>query len=162
EHAGPAEMNDQRAVGERALARVPRANVADTARDPDRLMIAADFTCHLLFEGTEVTEEIRPAELVDERRRADRAFEHDLQRRGDTVGLAVVNLPGLRHVGNLEMRYRESGQPCLRPGADPGCAFVADLAAGARRSAWKRRDRRRMIVRLDFHQNMRDLRPRRV
>src|SRR5437762_2530723 len=81
---------------------------------------------------------------------------------GDAVGLAVVDLPGLRHVGNLEMRYREPRQPRLRPGADAGCAFIADLAAGAGRGAWKRRDRRRMIVRLDLHQNMRDLRPRRV
>ena len=60
------------------------------------------------------------------------------------------------------MRHRESGQPRFRPGADTGCAFVADLAAGAGRGARKRSDRRRMIVRLDLHQDMHDLPPRHV
>ena len=46
------------------------------------------------------------------------------------------------------------GETRLRLAAAPGRAFVADLAAGAGRRARERRDRRRMIVRLDLHENV--------
>ena len=59
-----------------------------------------------------------------------------------------------RSPGMLQVRHRESRQPRLRLAAAPGRAFVANFAAGARRSARERRDRRRMIVRLDLHQNV--------
>ncbi len=55
------------------------------------------------------------------------------------------------------MRRREADQARLRLGADARRAFVADLAARAGRRTRERRDRRRMIVRLDLHQDVRRL-----
>ena len=56
---------------------------------------------------------------------------------------------------NAQVRHRKAGEPRLGLGPDAGGALVANLAAGARRGARKRRDRGRMIVRLDLHQDMR-------
>ena len=46
-------------------------------------------------------------------------------------------------------------RPALGLAPRPGRAFVADLAAGAGRRAGKRRDRGRMVVRLDLHRGCR-------
>ena len=96
QHARAAELHEQRAVGERLLVRVVRADVADAAGDHDRLVVAAHLAGDLLLERAEVAGEVRPAELVVERGGADRAFEHDDERRRDAVRLAGVRFPRLR------------------------------------------------------------------
>ena len=52
------------------------------------------------------------------------------------------------------MRDAEAGQASFRFSAQAGRAFVANLAARAGRGAWKWRDRRRVIMRLDFHEDV--------
>ena len=72
------------------------------------------------------------------------------------AGLAVgIGFPRLREAGNVQVGDRETGQAGLGLGAAAGRAFVADLAAGTGRRAGERRDRGRMIVRLDLHQGVR-------
>ncbi len=134
------------------------AHVAQAASDHDRLVIAAPRAAGRQQRGAEVAGEIRPAELVVEARGADRAVEHDRERRRDTVGLARQrSLPRLAPARDLEVRDREAREPCLRLGAAAGRTLVADLAARARRGAGIRRDRRRMVVRLDLHHEVRGL-----
>jgi hypothetical protein len=68
---------------------------------------------------------------------------------------AVVGLPGLHESRNTQVRNRESNQARFRLAADTGCALVANLAAGACRSARKRRDGSRVVVGFDLHQDVR-------
>ncbi len=75
------------------------ADVAEAARDHDRLVVAAQRRAagglDALLERAEIAADAGTPELVVERGRADRTLEHDLQRGGDAVRLAEVLLPGL-------------------------------------------------------------------
>src|SRR5215471_3626362 len=71
---------------------MPGPEIPDAARDHDRLVIAAEDARDRHLEGAEGPGEVRPAELVVERRGADRALEHDLERGGDPVGPPEVAL----------------------------------------------------------------------
>ncbi len=115
-------------------------------------MIAAPYAADFDQARAEVAREIRPAELVVEARGADRPIEHDRERRSDAIGLARQrSLPRLAPTRHVEMRDREADEPGFRFRAAAGRAFVADLAARARGRAGKRRDRGRVVVRLDLH-----------
>ncbi len=57
--------------------------------------------------------------------------------------------------GNMQIRHAETGQTGFGFGAAAGGAFVANFAARAGGRTRKRRDRGRMVVRLDFHQDVR-------
>ena len=158
QHRRAAEHDDLRARHDRRLFDVLAAHVAEAARDHDRLVIAAQRRASRrldpLLERAEVAVDVRPAEFVVERGRADRPVEHDLQRDDDALGLAEILLPGLHEPGNAQVRDREADQAGLGLGAATRRALVADLAARARRGARKRRDRGRVIVRLDLHQDV--------
>lgn len=151
-HAGPAELDQQRAGRELDLLRLRGVDAAKAARDHDGLVVAAlhrvDVARHGLLVFAEVAQQIGPAELVVECGAAQRALGHDLQRAGNVLGLAVVAL------FRPELRHRETGQAGLGLGAAAGGAFVADLAARAGRGARERRNGGRMVVRLDLHQHM--------
>ncbi len=155
QHPRTTQLDQQRAIRNRGLVRVRGADVAHAARDHDRLVVAPDFARDGLLERAKVAEDVGTAEFIVERCAANRAFEHDRERRGDAIGLPVGGLPWLRERRDAQMRHRKAGESGLRLRPDAGRAFVADLAAGARRRARKRRDRGRMIVRLDLHQDVR-------
>src|SRR5690554_6377922 len=133
-------------------------DVAQTAGDHDRLVIAAHFvtvgTRYLLFKGTEVTGQVGTAKLVVKRRTTDRAFEHDIQRRRDALRLAIAGLPGLLEAWDVQIGYGETGQARLRLGTTAGSTLVTDFTAGAGGSTGKRRDRGRVVVRFHLHQDV--------
>ena len=161
-HAGPAQLDQQGAGRERDLVGLRRRDRAQTAGDHDGLVITAPLLvsrdADRLLVDAEVARQVRPAEFVVERSAAERPFDHDLQRAGDVLGLAVRRaLPRPVGAGQVQVRHGEAGQARLRLRAAAGRAFVADLAAGASRRAGKRRDRGRVVVRLDLHQHMRQL-----
>jgi hypothetical protein len=79
-HARPADLDQQRARRQVHLVRVLIGDIADAARDHDRLVIAAHAPRDVLLVSAEIAAEVRPAEFVVECRRADRAVDHDLQR----------------------------------------------------------------------------------
>ncbi len=141
-----------------ALLDVIFANVAHTASQHDRLVVTADFVAmrcgDRLLEGTEVTGQCRTAELVVERRATQRAFNHDIQRGHDALGLAVRLLPGLHEPRNLQVGNGETGETRLRLGAATGCTFVTNLATGTGRCARERSDCGRVVVCFDLHQNV--------
>ena len=159
QHARAADLDQQRAGRKLDLEAVRRGYVADAAGDHDRLVVAAHLAVHRQFETTEIAGQIGPAEFVVECRRADRSFDHDLQCRSDSLRLAVSGFarpvfPGLLEAGNIQVGHRETAQTGLGPGAPTGRALVADLAARTGGGAGKRRDRRRVVVRLDLGENM--------
>ena len=151
----PAELDQQRARREAMLQHVRFGHVADAAGDHDRLVVTPHTAIHGLFKRAEIARQIRPAEFVVERRRADWPVEHDLQRRDDAVRLADrVGLPRQIHARHPQVRGAEAAQPGLGLGAESGRALVADLAASASRRAGKRRDGGRVVVRLHLHQGV--------
>jgi hypothetical protein len=153
-----AEDDDERSFAQRRFLHVLGQHVAETARDHDRLVIAARDVARSRFsllEGAEIAEDVGTTDLVVEGRRAYRTLEHDVERRRDAVGLVRVAFPGLLVARNAQVRDGEAGQSRLRLGAASRRAFVADLATRAGSRTGKGRDRRRVIVRLHFHHDVR-------
>ena len=113
--AGPPSTTSGVPAGKRSFCDVLRADVAETAGQHDGLVVAAQLGAvgagHLLLEGAEIAAQVGTTELVVEGGRADGALEHDVQRRDDAPGLAVVHLPGL---GQSGMRRLETEKP-VRP-----------------------------------------------
>src|SRR5205823_12667369 len=125
---------------------------AHAAREHDGLVVAAV----LVLEGAEVAAEIGTAELVVEGGGADRRLEHDVERGGDVRGLAARGpFPRMLVARDAQIRSRIAHEPGLGLPATAGRAFVADPAARAGRRSGKRRDRGRIVVRLDLPHRMR-------
>ena len=103
------------------------ADVAEAAREHDRLVVAAHLApaaVDLELEGAEVAERGGPAELVVERGAAERAVDHDVERASRCApGLPSVALPRLR--------------------ARPGCAGCETDEAGEAGLGLARRGRSR-------------------
>ena len=77
----------------------------------------------------EVSQQVRPAELVVEGGASDRSLQHDLERRGHPGRVREILLPWLCKVRDTQMRDGEAGQPGFGFRAQPGRALVSDLAA---------------------------------
>src|SRR6185436_8525304 len=114
-----------------------------------------------VLERAEVAEDRRAPELVVERGPAERPVDHDLEGARDPARRADPalgrRLPWLERAGDAEVGHREPDEAGLRLRAAAGGALVADLAARSRRRARERRDRRRVIVRLDLREDVRRL-----
>ncbi len=154
QHCRPAKHHQQRAATHLPLGNMPFADIAHATGNHDRLVVAAHHATMVLLEAAEIATDRRSPELVVECGAADRTLEHDPQRRGDAFRASMIGLPGLHEAGNAQVRDAEAHQPSLGSCADAHRAFVADLATRAGRCAGKRRDRRRVVVRLDLHQDM--------
>src|SRR5688572_29120190 len=111
------------------------AHIAHAARDHDGLVITTRAVLRItragLLEAAEIAADVRPAEFIVERRAADRALDHDVERGDDAIRLAQVFrnralFPRLLEARNAQVRHRESGQSGFRLGTAPGGAFVAD------------------------------------
>ena len=154
-HSRPAQLNQQRFFLEILFHALPGRNISNAAGKHDRLVIAAMDTADRLLEGPEIPGEVGAAELVIERRRADRGLGHDLQRRHDPARPAVVALlPGLQGPGYAQIGHRVANQSGLGLRAAPGGTLVADLAARAGRRARKGGNRGRMVMGFAFDDQM--------
>ena len=109
------------------------ADVTQAASDHHGLVVATGFRaprrCNGLLKSTEVTIQVGATKLVVERGAAERAFDHDLQRRNDARWLAVVFFPGMGKARNAQVRYGKARQTRLGLAADTGSAFITNLAA---------------------------------
>ena len=130
-------------------------NIAQTAGNHNRLVIAAHLAVELGFKGAEIAQQIRATEFIIERRAADGGFNHDVERGDDVGGLAVATFPRLFHIGDIEVGNRIAGEAGFGARAASRCAFVADFAARAGGRTGKRRNRRGVVVRFHLHQDMR-------
>ena len=70
------------------------------------------------------------------------------------AGLPMLRSQGWTNSGITQMRHREADQPRLGFGAAAGRALIANLPARTGGGAGERRDRGRMIVRLDLDQDV--------
>jgi hypothetical protein len=128
---GPPSWISSVPAGNSIFLRLPRVDAAQAAGDHDGLVVAArTHAGHGLLVLAEVAQQVGPAEFVVERRAAQRAFGHDLQRAGDVLGLAE----GLGPSPTSPPQSLDTVKP-VRPALGfeprPGGAFVADLAARA-------------------------------
>ncbi len=157
QHRGASQHGHGCPDGKLALLHQGQPDVAEASGDHDGLVVAADLgaACarDLHLESAEVAGDVGPAELVVEGRAADGALQHDVQRRCDARRLAEVLLPRLDGARQLQVRDRKAREPRLGLRPAPGGSLVADLAAGAGRGAGMGRDRRRVVVGFDFHQD---------
>ena len=158
QHGRAADHQDVCSGGDLQLVDLLGQDVADTAGEHDRLVIAAHFLAllrgYLLLEAAEIAADVRTAELIVEGSGAEGTVDHDLQCRGDAFRLAVVLFPGLGQLRQAQVGNREAAETGLGFGTAAGSALVADLAAGAGGRARERRDRRRVVVRLHLHQDI--------
>ena len=138
-------------------------DITHTTSEHDRLVIATHFntsgTIHRFFIGTEVTTQSWPTKLIVKCGTTQWAFNHNIERRDDTVWLAVslafaIGLPRLDKIGNIQVRDRKSGKACFGLAASPRSTFVTDLPARTGRSTWPWCYCRWMVVSLDLHQDM--------
>ena len=158
QHRRAAEHDQLGADDDLAFLDVLFADVAHAASEHDRLVVTAHFVtmrgADRLFEGTEVASQGRTTEFVVERRAAERAFDHDVQRGDDALRLAVRHFPRLFEARNLQVRYGETGEASLWLGAATGCTFVTDLTAGTGGCARERGDRGRVVMGFNLHQDV--------
>ena len=153
-HARAAELNQQCTFGQIALANVLRINIAHTACDHDGLVIAVDLIADLLLKCAEIAGQIRAAEFIVKRRAANRPSQHDLQRTGGVLRLAIFLLPRTRCVGQMQMGHGKAGQAGFWLTALSGRALVANFPARTRRRSGERFNRGRVIVCFHLHQGM--------
>ena len=78
-------------------------NIAKSAGNHDRLVIAADTAGSHGLESTEIAGQVRSPELIVECSSAQRPIGHDLQRSDDSIGLTVAGLPGSLVTWNIEV-----------------------------------------------------------
>ena len=172
-HARATKLHQQAADGDVVLVRVLRRDIADAARDHDRLVVAEHgiaVDADVLFIRAEVAAQYRTAEFIRERGAAQRAVDHDLQWRSDAFRFAVLvslgarcqrrrhgsgRFPAAHGIRQRQVRDGETGQASFWLGAAARCAFVADLAARARGGAWEWGDGRRVVMRFHLHQGVR-------
>ena len=152
-HGGAADLDDKRADLDGLLLDLAAADDSHAAREHDRLVVAAELAGNLAFVRAEEAAELRTAELVAERRAADRSVDHDLQRRREArrEGRELA-LPGLGEAGDAEVGDHEAADARDGARALSRRGLVADLPADSRRRSGERGDRGRMVVCLDLHE----------
>ncbi len=140
------------------LLNVVGADVTHATGDHDRLVVTTGFRAtwrgNRLFKGTEVAVQVGTAKFIVERGAAQRTFDHDLQRGNNARWLAVVFFPVMGEAGNAQVGHGKAAQTGLGLAADTGRAFITNLAAGTGRRTREWRNRGRVVMRFDLHQDM--------
>ena len=154
QHAGAAELNQQRAFGNAVFMGLLRLNAAQTTGNHNRLVIAAHAAVVFGFKGAEIAEQVGAAEFVVERGTAQRAVDHDVERRGDVFGFAVGLFPRLRQIGQVEVGHGKTGEAGFRARATAGGAFVTDFTARTSGRTGKRGDGGGVVVGFHLHDDV--------
>src|SRR5690606_36111603 len=84
-HAGTAQLNQQGAHWQRIFVSQAIVNRTQTTGNHDGLVVAPALIASRLFKSTEVTQQVGTTKFVIEGSTTNRAFNHDVQRAGDTV-----------------------------------------------------------------------------
>ncbi|OQA33963.1 MAG: hypothetical protein BWY57_00871 [Betaproteobacteria bacterium ADurb.Bin341] len=155
QHAGAAELHKERADRESFdLEGLIGGNIAQATGNHDRLMVTPYRADYVLLVAAEIARQIGTAKFVIESGRANRAFEHDVECRGNARGFAVRLFPRLRRFRQIEIGNGETTQTSLGFGAAARRAFITNFAAGTGRSAGKGRNGGRVVVRFNLGQNV--------
>ena len=131
QHCRPPDDHQPGADGHINLQRMFFANIAHTAGDHDRLVVAANFVFPWArrFKRAEVTKQVRPAKLIIKGGASNRAVKHDFQRCGHSAGMSEGLFPGLGEAGNTQVRDCKACQPGFRLGAQASRTFIANFSA---------------------------------
>ena len=160
QQARAAQLNQQCAFRQFMLVDMVAVDIAQAAGNHDGLVVAAHLAVDFGFKGAEVAGQIGAAKFVVECCAANRAIQHDLQRRGNARRLAVglaffaVGFPRVGKVGNVQVGHGKAGQASLRARAATGGAFIADFAARTGGRTRKRRNGGWVVMGFYFHQDM--------
>ena len=114
------------------------AYIAETTGQHDGLVIAAHFAIDDLLEYAEITADVGPPELIVEGRGTQRTVEHNRERTGDALRLAVIGLPRLLAARDAQIGNGKPADAGLGFGTTAGGTLVADLTAAAGGGAGKR------------------------
>ena len=108
QHGRTAEYNDTHAVVDFMLIDVRPPDVAEAAGYHDGLVVAPSSWAFLLgvsccFKSPEIAAERRTSEFVVVASRSERRFEHDIERRSDSAGAAVMFCPTVVDIFQVEV-----------------------------------------------------------
>ena len=130
------------------------ADIAIATSDHNRLVVAAALAVKIHFKGSQVTADIGSAKFVVKGGATNRPFNHNIQRRDNSLRLAIIPFPGLAVVGNIEVGDTEAHQAHLGLGAAAHSALVTNLATRAGTGTRVGRDRCGVVVGFHLHQHM--------
>ena len=156
---GRATQNDQFSANFNfAFLNVVSTDITHTTGQHDRLVVTphlvAVHTGRFLFKRTEVTVQVRTTKFVVKCGTTQRTFDHDIQRRNDTLRLTISAFPRLVELRDVQVRDGETGQTCFWLGTTAGSTFVTDLTTGACRCTRERRNRSRVVMGFHLHQQV--------
>ena len=154
QHAGAAELDQQRAFGNAVFMGLLCLDIAQTAGNHNRLVIAAHAAVVFGFKGAEIAQQVGAAEFVVERGTTQGAVDHDVERGGDVFGFAVSLLPRLRQIGQVEVGHGKAGEAGFRARAAAGGAFITDFTARTGGRTGKRSDGGGVVVGFHLHDDV--------
>ena len=144
------------------------ADVTDTARKHNGLMVTVTGSGHIVFKHTEVTQNIGATEFVIKGGSTQRTVRHDRERTGDTTGFTVnliamfglnrhilIRFPILGRIRQLQRRHCKTAKTGLRTSTATGSPFVTNFTARTGRSAREGRNRRGVVVRFNLKDRVR-------
>ena len=133
-------------------------DVTETTGQHNRLVVTADFLAVLgidfLFESTEVTEDVWAAVFVVECSATQRTFNHDVEGRRNAGRATEVLFPRLDCTRQFQVRNTKAREAGLRLTALTRGTFVADFATTTGSGTRERRNRRRVVVGLNLHEDI--------
>ena len=156
-HARTTDLNQQCTGQQWLLVCMRGRDIAQTTRDHDGLVVTPDDAAIRLLVSAEIAREIDPTKFIVERCAAEGAFDHDLQSRGDARRFAIPAFPRLDMPWDIQIRHRKPGEAGFRLGTNSRRALVANLATRTGRGTWPGCDCGWMVMRFDFHQNVRHI-----
>ena len=158
QHRGATQYHQSSTGTEVSLLDMLGPDIAVAPGNHDWFVIAANLTAidtrSLCLKAAEIAAQIGPAKFVIKGGAANRTLDHNIQRRHNPIRLAVGHLPGLAVARDIQVGYREAGQPHLGLGAAPYRALVANLTARPGARAGMGRNRGGVIVCLHLHQQV--------
>ena len=103
QHPRAAQLHQQRACGDFVFVRLRRLDVAQAARNHNRLVVAVNLLVKGLLKGAEITQQVGATKFVVKRCAANGGFKHNVQRGRNAVGFAVIVFPRQPEIGNLQI-----------------------------------------------------------
>ena len=129
-------------------------DVAQTACNHNRFVETAHRVAMFHLKRAEIAQQIRATKFIIKRRATQWRVNHNIQRRSNVFRLAIIALPRLPEIRNIQIRNRETCQTCFRTRTTPRCAFITNFAACACCCARKWCDGGWVIMGFYFHDDV--------
>ena len=129
-------------------------NIAVTACKHNRLMITATLTSKIHLKGSEITTDIGTTKFIIKCRATQWSFGHNIQRRDNAAGLAIIRFPRLHIIWNLQIGDGKTNQTHLGLRASTHRTFITNFTPRTGTSTRVRRNSCGMIMGFNLHQQM--------